>query len=273
VFVIASLYAEPGQSPNDKLCRLLFFIGALKDAAAESVTAVIPYLCYARKDRRTKSRDPVTSRYVAQLLEAAGADRTVTMDVHNLAAFQNAFRRPTEHLEARRLFVEYLVPLIGDRECAVVSPDIGGVKRAEYLRQGLGARLERAPASAFMKKQRSSGVVSGERVVGDVAGRVAVIVDDMISTGGTIARTARACRALGAAEVHAVATHGLFVDGAPALLESDDLRAVAVTNTVPAFRVPPRHQGRVAVVDAADLFGAAIGRIHAHGSIVDLLEV
>ena len=100
VFVIQSLYSDTKQSVNDKLCRLLFFIGALRDAAARQVTAIIPYLCYARKDRKTKSRDPVTTRYVAILLEAVGINRVVVMDVHNLAAYQNAFRCSCEHLEA-----------------------------------------------------------------------------------------------------------------------------------------------------------------------------
>ena len=100
VYVIHSLYGEPGATANDKLCRLLFFIGALKDAAAASVTAITPYLCYARKDRKTKPRDPVTTRYVAALFEAVGTDRIVAIDVHNLMAYQNAFRCRTEHLEA-----------------------------------------------------------------------------------------------------------------------------------------------------------------------------
>ena len=104
VFVVHSLHSDAAQSVNDKLCRLLFFIGALKDASAASVTAVVPYLAYARKDQKSKPRDPVTTRYVARMFEAAGTDRVVTMDVHNLAAFQNAFRCPTEHLEANTQF-------------------------------------------------------------------------------------------------------------------------------------------------------------------------
>ena len=111
-FVIQSLYADHQQSGNDKLCRLLFFIGALKDAAAARVTAVVPYLAYARKDRKTKPRDPVTTRYVAALFEAVGTDAVMTLDVHNLAAFQNAFRCRTEHLEANMLFVEHFVPVL-----------------------------------------------------------------------------------------------------------------------------------------------------------------
>ncbi|HID67352.1 MAG TPA: ribose-phosphate pyrophosphokinase, partial [Roseibacterium sp.] len=103
VFVIAALYGDAEQTVNDKLVRLLFFIGALKDASAQRVTAVIPYLCYARKDSKTKSRDPVITRYVASLLEAVGVDRVVTMDVHNLAAYQNAFRCHSDHLQAKTL--------------------------------------------------------------------------------------------------------------------------------------------------------------------------
>ncbi len=198
VYVMQSLYAEPGRSVNDKLCRLLFFIGALKDASAQRVTAVMPYLCYARKDRRSKPRDPVTTRYVAQLLEAAGVDHVVTLDVHNLAAFENAFRCGKDHLEARPLFVDYLADELAGRAAVVVSPDVGGVKRAEALRLTLSRRTGREAGMAFLEKYRSQEVVSGEAVVGDVQGKVALIIDDLIASGGTLARAARACRKRGA---------------------------------------------------------------------------
>src|SRR5690242_14151463 len=106
VYVLCSLYGDASESVNDRLCRALFFVGALRDAGARRITIVAPYLCYSRKDRRTNPRDPVTTRYVARLIEAAGADRVVTIDVHNRAAFENAFRIPTEHLEANPLFAE-----------------------------------------------------------------------------------------------------------------------------------------------------------------------
>ena len=127
VFVVKSLYGDNRQSVNDKLCRLLFFLGALRDASAECVTAVVPYLCYARKDKKSKPRDPVTTRYVAGLFEAMGVDRVVTLDAHNLATFQNAFRIRTDHLEAKRLFVEHFIPLARQEEIVVVSPDVGGI--------------------------------------------------------------------------------------------------------------------------------------------------
>jgi ribose-phosphate pyrophosphokinase len=160
VYLIASLYGEPARSVNDKLVRLLFFAGALKDAAAQRVTAVLPYLCYARKDRRSKPRDPLSTRYVASLLESVGLDAVLTIDVHNVAAYQNAFRIRAEHLEAKSLFVEHFAPLLGAAPVAVVSPDIGGVKRADAFAASLERRLGRPVARAFMEKYRSEGVVS-----------------------------------------------------------------------------------------------------------------
>ena len=174
VYVVHSLYADERNSVNDKLVRLLFFVGALRDASARRVTAVIPYLCYARKDRRSKPRDPVSTRYVASLLEAVGADRVVTLDVHNLAAYENAFRIQAEHLEARNLFADSFGPMVGAGEVAVVSPDIGGVKRAEAFREALERRLGRPLGRAFMEKSRSEGVVSGDTLVGDEIGRAHV---------------------------------------------------------------------------------------------------
>jgi ribose-phosphate pyrophosphokinase len=272
VFVIQSLYSEPGKSVNDKLCRLLFFIGALKDASARSVTAVLPYLGYARKDRKTKSRDPVTTRYVAQLLEAVGTDRVLTLDVHNLAAFQNAFRCPTDHLEAKELFVEHFAARLADADVVVVSPDIGGVKRAELFREALSQRLSRPAGSAFMEKQRSAGVVSGEALVGDVKGKAAIIIDDMISTGGTILRTAYACRRQGAQSIHAAASHGIFVGKAAQVVADPALDSLVVTNTLPPFRLDPELvRSRLTVLDIAPLFADAIRHIHISGSTVEFL--
>jgi ribose-phosphate pyrophosphokinase len=273
VFVVQSLYADAEQSVNDKLCRLLFFIGALKDASAASVTAIVPYLGYARKDQKSKSRDPVTTRYVAALFEAVGTDRVVTIDVHNLAAFQNAFRCRTEHLQANGLFVDHFVPLLRDQEVVVVSPDAGGIKRADRFRQRLGAALGRPVAAAFAEKHRSEGVVSGELIVGDVNGRCAIIIDDMIGSGTTIARTVKACRSLGATSVHAAASHGLFTGDAPQVLADDALSAIVVTDSIPPFRLGQgKARDKLVVLSSAHLFGDAISSIHGGGSIVQLLE-
>jgi ribose-phosphate pyrophosphokinase len=273
VYVLQSLYGDGAQSVNDKLCRLLFFIGALKDAAADRVTAVVPYLAYARKDRRSKPRDPVTSRYVAALFEALGTDRMLTLDVHNLAAYQNAFRCNAEHLEATGLFVAHLVPLLGGRDAVVVSPDAGGIKRAEALRLRLAAALGRQVAAAFAEKHRSEGVVSGELIVGDVAGRCAIVIDDLIGAGTTILRTALACRRLGAAAVYGVASHGLFVGSAPQVFAGDALDGLIVTDSVPPFRLPEgKARDRLTVLPTAPLFAEAIARLHGGGSLTDLLQ-
>ncbi|HSS65846.1 MAG TPA: ribose-phosphate pyrophosphokinase [Gammaproteobacteria bacterium] len=273
-FVIHSLYGEPGQSANDKLCRLAFFIGALRDAACATVTAVVPYLCYARKDRKTKSRDPVTTRYVAQMLEAVGADRVVTLDVHNLAAYQNAFRCRTEHLEAAGLFVEYLAPGLDSDPVVVLSPDLGGVKRADYFRERLQRALNRSVGSAFMEKKRSAGVVSGSAFVGEVAGKTVVVVDDMIAGGTTIRRAVEACAERNARRVIAVATHGLFMPGAEKLFQHALLERIVVTDSVPPFRLAPAVTPgeRLVVLDTAPLFAEAVSRIHGGGSVVELLE-
>jgi ribose-phosphate pyrophosphokinase len=273
VYVIHSLYGEPGISANDKLVRLLFFIGALKDASAARVTAVCPYLAYARKDRRSKPRDPVSSRYVAQLFEALGADRMMTLDVHNLAAYQNAFRIPAEHLEARGLFVDWFATHLPDDDIVVVSPDAGGVKRADVFRISLAHALGRPLASAFMEKRRSEGVVSGDAVVGEVKGRTAIIVDDLISSGTTLARAAAACKRLGAAKVFAAASHGAFNGAAAEVLADPALDKVLVSDSIPPFRLRPALLGeRVEVLDCAPLFAEAIRRLHGGGSLVELLQ-
>jgi ribose-phosphate pyrophosphokinase len=271
VFVLHSLYGDAQQSGNDKLCRLLFFIGALKDAAAARVTAVVPYLAYARKDRKSKTRDPVTTRYVAALFEAVGTDAVMTIDVHNLAAFQNAFRCRTEHLEATSLFVAHFAPMVKNSKVVVVSPDAGGIKRAEQFRQHLGKATGSPVGSAFAEKHRSEGLVSGDLLVGDVSGKDAIIIDDLISTGTTLARTADACRRLGASRVFAVATHGLFIAGAPALLDNSALQEIVVTDTVPAFRLEGSpSRAKVTMISCAELVAQAIHRLHTGGSITEL---
>ncbi|MGD8709489.1 MAG: ribose-phosphate diphosphokinase, partial [Ectothiorhodospiraceae bacterium] len=258
---------------NDRLMKLLFFIGGLRDHGAGRVTAVLPYLAYARKDRRTKARDPVTSRYVAQLLEAVGVHRLVAMDVHNLAAYQNAFRIPAEHLEARPLFVREFLRDPASRDAVLVSPDAGGYKRVERLRETLTMQLGAAPDIAFMEKKRSEGVVSGEALVGDVKGRTAVILDDLISTGSTLARAADACRRAGAVQVIAAATHGLFTGDAARILSSAPIDRLIVADTVPVPGTVRTALGdRLTVLDTAPLVAAALRCLNTDGSLGDTVE-
>ncbi|PYS40742.1 MAG: ribose-phosphate pyrophosphokinase [Acidobacteria bacterium] len=273
VFVIQSLFGDSQQSVNDKLCRFLFFLGALKDASAERITAVMPYLCYARKDKKTKPRDPLTTRYVASLFEAVGASRALTLDVHNLAALQNAWRIPTDHLEAKNLFVDYFAGLEIPSEVVVVSPDAGGIKRAEEFRKALSRVLPVPVRSAFLEKYRSDDVLTGETFAGDVRGKTAIIIDDLISSGSTIVRAADACRQRGATAVYAAASHGLFTGKPSEVFPHPALNKIVVTNTIPPFRLPPNLvPEKVVVVDVTRLFGEAIKRIHSDESIEDLLE-
>jgi ribose-phosphate pyrophosphokinase len=197
VYIVHSLHGGPKESPNDKLCKLLFFVGALKDAGAVRVTAVAPYLCYARKDRRTKPQDPVTIRYVAAMFEAAGVDAVVTLEVHNEAAFDNAFRCPSVALSTTPLLIERIRELAAGRPICVVSPDLGGGKRADLLREALEKTLGRPVGKAFVEKHRSSGVVSGDLFAGEAADALCIVIDDLVSTGGTLVRAARASRAAG----------------------------------------------------------------------------
>lgn len=274
VYVIQSLYGDSRYGVHDKLIRLLFFIGSLKDAAAREVTAIVPFLCYSRKDMKTKPRDPVSTRYMALLFEAVGTDRVVTMDVHNLAAFQNAFRCRTEHLEARKLFVRHFAPLLGKEEVVVISPDTGGIKRAEKFRQDLGLALDREAGSGFMEKHRSGGVVSGEALIGDVSGKAVIIIDDLISTGGTMGRTARACRKAGAVKVYAAATHGIFTGEADRIFADPAIDRLVVIDTIPPFRITSEvARAKLTVLDGAALLGEAIRRIHTGGSVADLLTL
>jgi len=269
VYVLHSLYGDAQQSVNDKLIRLLFLIGALKDAGAASVSAVVPYLCYARKDRRTKSRDPVSTRYVARLVESVGADRIITMDVHNLAAYENAFRIPNENLQARPLIVEALSGrLLAEpgAQVTVLSPDLGGIKRAESFRAALEARIGRRVENAFVEKYRSAGVVSGGTLVGNVADRIVIMVDDLIASGTTLARAAQACRDAGAATVYAAASHGAFAPNAADVLAAGGFASILVTDTIDAAHLRGAPAG-LEVVSTAELFAAVIRAVHDGGSI------
>ncbi|MCL4764610.1 MAG: ribose-phosphate diphosphokinase [Hyphomicrobiaceae bacterium] len=271
VYVVQSLHAGPGASIGDKLLRLLFFLAAVRDSGAHRVTAVIPYLAFARQDRQTHPRDPLALRSVALLLEAVGVAAVVTVDVHNLAAFQNAFRCRTVHLVARREFTRKAMEIGLDDPVVVASPDLGGAKRAQLF----GAMLRRARGApvglAFVEKQRLDGDVAGTQLAGDVKGAHVLVIDDMISTGATLVRASNACREHGARRIHAFATHGLFSGGAEGLLVPAGIEKIIVTDTVPPFRLSEAAVGRhVETVSVAPLFAAAVRRLHESGSLSEL---
>jgi ribose-phosphate pyrophosphokinase len=274
VYVVQALHGDADRTVNDKLLRLLLFIGTLADASAARITAVLPYLPYSRKDRRTRPRDPVTTRYIAQLLEAVGTHCVVTLDVHNLSAYENAFRCRAEHLEASSLFVSHFASRVGSGPVAVVSPDEGGIKRAEDFRRRLCSAIGRPVGTAFAEKYRIAGQVSGEALVGDVDGCTAILVDDMISTGTTLSRAARACRAHGAVRVLAAASHGVFAPESNTVLADAGIDAIAVTDTIPLRYVTDEGlRSRIVPLSVAPLFAEAIRRLHADESLSELADL
>ena len=265
VYVVSSLHGDPRASPHDKLCRLLMFIATLRDHGAARVTAVLPYLAYARKDRQTKPFDPLTLRYVAQLFEAVGTAQLLVLEAHNVAALQNAFRCPTLHLEAHRAFDGVATELARAGPLAVVSPDPGGVKRAQLWREALEARLAQPVGFAMVDKRRSAGVVSSfDLVAGEVGGMAVLLLDDLIASGQTMQRAAVVLRQAGAREVVALAAHGLFIAPAAQALADPAITRIVVTDSVPAFRLPADGPvaAKLRVVHTAPLFAQAIRDCH-----------
>lgn len=272
VYLVQSLHGGPDASTNDKLCKLLFFASTLKRNGATRVTALIPYLAYSRKDRQTKPRDPVTTQYIAGLLEASGCDCVVTLEVHNVVAFQNALRVPSIHLDTRRLFIDHLTDSLAGRHVTVVSPDPGGIKRAQLFREMLERRMGVPVGQAFLDKRRSGGVVSGDLLVGDVRDALAIIVDDLISSGGTMVRAAESLRAHGASNVICCAAHGLFTGTAEQVLASSALQRLVISDSVPPFRVSQNFvKDRCETVSSAPLFAGCIRALEGEGSITELL--
>jgi ribose-phosphate pyrophosphokinase len=270
VYVIASLEGDAVHSPNDKLIRTLFFIGALKHAGAGRVTVIAPYLPYARKDRRTKPRDPVNMRNLAALFEAMQTDCMVTLEVHNIAAFENAFRTcRAENLPAAALLADSVASNVGDEPVVVVSPDSGGSKRAELFRSVLETRIDRPVGNALLEKHRSAGEVSGSLFAGDVAGSTAIIIDDLIASGGTVLRAVKRCREEGAAKTIVAVAHGLFTDEAMALFEEGGPDLVLLCDGVAVPEVS--HPARLRIVPTAPLFADVIECLHQGGGLYDLI--
>src|SRR5579872_4437540 len=233
VFVVQSLCKSPGgNGVNDALLELLLMIDALRRASAARITAVIPYYGYAKQDKKTKGREPISAKVIANVLKVTGAERIVTMDLH-AAQIQGFFDMPVDNLMATHVLCNYLKKAgLCDDSIVVVSPDAGGVHRAEIFAKRLGSSL-----AIVFKRRPEPDVSEVTDIVGDVSGKVAVIVDDMISTGGTLAKAAEAIKERGATKVYTVATHGIFAGDAVRVLESSQIENAIVTNTIPFLDV------------------------------------
>jgi ribose-phosphate pyrophosphokinase len=263
VSVISSLHGDTELSVNDKICRLLFFIGALKDAGARRVIAVLPYIAYSRKDRRSKPRDPVTLRYLATALQGIGADGIVTIDVHNPAALENAFRGPVFNLDTCRLFTEHF-HRSGDRIDTIVSPDLGAIKATRRILDAWADLAPHPAGFAVLDKTRSEGKVGGAGLFSTVGENV-LIVDDMIGSGTTLCRAVTACLDAGARHVAVAATHGLFEGGAPALFNHDGVGEIIVTDSVAVARLglDAVHLKRIRPLSVAGLFADCLHELDA----------
>jgi ribose-phosphate pyrophosphokinase len=262
-FVVQSLIDSDEAPVASRLLRLLFLLQGLRDGGSPQRIAVLPYLAFARKDRRTQLHDPVTSRYVAELLEAAGASHVVALDVHNPAAFDNAFRVPVDHLSALPMFVDHFAQHLAVPIC-VASPDIGGIKRAQLFRELLAHRLGGPVDLVFLEKRRALGMVSGGALVGEVRGSSVIIIDDLCATGGSLLRAAQACQGDGAARVHVAVTHAVLAAGLERLSAEGSITEVVITDSavVPGSSAARTASGgRIRLLSVAPLFAAAIRRI------------
>lgn len=276
LFVVQSLAATEQAPVSQRLVRLLFLLQCLRDAGADARVVLLPYFAFARKDRRTQLRDPVTSRYVAELLEAAGASGLIGLDVHNPAAFDNAFRIPTVHLTALPMLAEHFFRRLGGQApITVVSPDVGGIKRAQIFRELLAARSDQQIGLAFVEKRRAKGLVSGGTLAGEMVGRAAIVLDDLCATGGTLIRAAAACRDGGATAVHAAVTHTPQPQGVAALLAAESIASITVTDSV-GFTLPSvlaaAGAERLITLQSAPLLGETVRRMLAGQPVAPLLE-
>lgn len=274
VFVLQSLAGTDTAPVCERLVRLLFLLKALHENGARSV-ALLPYLAFARKDRRTQPRDPVTSRYVAELLEAAHIECAIGLDVHNPAAFDNAFRIPTVHLTALPMMAAYFAAEYPMQALAVVSPDVGGIKRAQIFREQLAEQAGRAIELAFVSKRRSRNILSGGVVCGEVAGRTVIVLDDLCATGGTLIRAAQACRRAGAESVRVAVTHAPMPSGVNALTAAEAICGVVVTDSAGLEHAPPGEdpaRSRLVTLPIAPLLAQAVRRLSAGEPVAPLLS-
>jgi ribose-phosphate pyrophosphokinase len=247
---------------NQSLMELLIMIDALKRASAGSIVAVMPYFGYARQDRKVKPRTPITAKLVADLISAAGADRVVAMDLH-AGQIQGFFNIPFDHLYGMPVFLDELRHM-SLTDVVVVSPDAGGVERARAFSKRLGGGM------AIIDKRRSARNVSEVmNVVGDVKGKTAIIVDDIIDTAGTLCNAARAVMDAGATSVMACASHPVFSGNAIERIDASPLTQVVVANTIPLSEAG-RASGKIKVLSVARLLGEAVKRIH-HGDSISSL--
>ena len=263
VFIVQTHCSNGDSSVNDALMQQLIMVDAARRASAKRITVVCPFYGYARQDRKAEGREPITAKLVANLFTVAGATRLVSVDLHS-GQIQGFFDGPVDHLTAMPVLVDYMASHL-EGDLTVVSPDAGRAAVAERYANALGADL------AIVHKRHIKGeknkVEAGE-VVGDVAGRTCILIDDMIDTGGTLVAAADAVAARGAGQVHAAATHGLFSGPAIERIKNSAIERVVVTNTLP---LPPEKQiDKIEVVSIAGVIADALGAVFEDTSVSEI---
>ena len=262
VFII-----QPTCAPvNDRLMELLIMLDAFRRASARRLTVVMPYYGYARQDKKIKPREPITARLVADLIQTAGANRVVAVDLH-AEQIQGFFAVPVDHLYGWPIIGRYLVEegFSDADDVVVVSPDVAGVSRARAV-----AEVLKAPIAIIAKRRPKPNQVDIMEIIGEVGGKRCVMVDDMIDTGGTIVQGAEALRHRGATEVVACCTHGVFSGGALHRLQSSSLSRVVAMDTIPL--TPESEVSKLTRLPIAPLLGEAIRRIHVNESVSSLFD-
>lgn len=263
IFIINTHCGWEGNSVNDALIEHLVMVDAAKRASAKRITVVAPFYGYARQDRKSAGREPITAKLVATMFKAAGADRIVSVDLHS-GQIQGFFDGPVDHLTAMPVLVDYLRS-IGDEDLVVVSPDAGRVKVAERYANQLGASL------AIVHKRRVAGkknAVVAKDVVGEVEGKVCVIIDDMIDTGGTIVAAAEQLVEKGARSVIAATTHPLFSGPAVDRLKNSVIETVIVTDTLPLG--PEKEFDKIVVLSVAGIIAKAIDAVFCDTTVSEI---
>eukprot|EP00163_Fabomonas_tropica_P014865 TRINITY_DN2703_c0_g2_i2.p1 TRINITY_DN2703_c0_g2~~TRINITY_DN2703_c0_g2_i2.p1 ORF type:complete len:316 (-),score=101.25 TRINITY_DN2703_c0_g2_i2:557-1504(-) len=260
VFII-----QPTCTPvNENLMELLIILDAIKRSSARRVTAVLPYYGYARQDRKNKPRVPISSKLVADLLETAGAQRVVTLDLH-AGQIQGYFDIPCDHLLGAPVLIEYMLTL-GLQNTCIVSPDAGGVERARFTAQKLGG----ANLAIIDKRRTAPNVAHAFNVIGDVSGADCVIVDDMVDTAGTLTQAAMALKNEGASRVFACCVHGVLSGPALERINDSCLEQLIVTNSVNITEEKMKQCPKLTVLSVGKLLGEAIRRIHNEESVSSL---
>src|SRR3954468_7273967 len=257
IFIVQSTHAPV----NRNLMELLLMIDAAKGASAHRIIAVTPWYGYSRQDKKSAPREPISARLVARMLETAGADRVLTMHLH-AGQVQGFFQVPVDHLIARPMLTQYFIDKRIEEEWVAVSPDAGRAKLAEKFAGELGVR------PAFLTKNRPEhNVAEAGYVVGDVAGKAAILVDDMIDTAGTLIEAARSVRDAGASRVFATATHGVFSGPAFERLRGPEIEEIVVTDTIP---LAPGAPDKIKLLSVADILARSIRSIFTDGSVSEL---